>query len=815
MSPSINPYIISQLRSQIYYHLDNNLVRNALFLAGRLQSYEPRSPEAAYMLALCQLQSGQIKGAWESTRVHASRATHLGCCYVYAQASLELGRFVEGITSLERARPLWMNKNSWNQHTESRRHHLPDAAAVYTLQGKLFHAHKDLGKAVDCWVEALKLNPFMWDAFLGLCDTGASINIPNIYKMTPDMVAFMKAVHQGEKDLVPQSSTNVPLQSQPTNNPVPADPFLSSNPKSNGASSGYGSSAIWEKLSGNSISSAISGVNGVADSAEAPIATDEESATTSTSLSRAAWEPSAPATKQRSAHELADYGSAPPPRLGANTVKSRTRSKAGTEDAVLTVPDPPPAAPTKRTISGHVAASNTALQNAAPEGTRRSRRLLNTVQPSMTAGSKMSSLANTLGLREGRDIKKAKAPGIKGRTATTSTVGRVVSGNRNRADAMEIDRETRPPQKPATVSQSQYNKDYEGLQSLLDLFYRIANGYFCLSRYDCHNAIQIFNGLPTQHRESPFILACIGKAYYEQASYADAEKFFIRVKQNSASILEDMEVYSTVLWHMKNEVELAYLAHELMETDRLSPQAWCAVGNSFSLQREHEQALKCFKRATQLDSGFSYGFTLQGHEYIANEEYDKALDAYRSGVNADPRHYNAWYGLGKVYEKMGKYDIAEQHYRTAQRINPTNAVLVCCIGMVLEKNKNYEAALAQYSKACTLSPSSALSRFRKARVLVQLQQPKMALVELQILKDVAPDEANVFFLLGKLYKMLRMRADAVKCFTAALNLDPKVCQTGMALNLRLLIILRPPSISRTLWRVLTTKKRKKMKRMVI
>lgn len=59
-----------------------------------------------------------------------------------------------------------------DKHSETQRQHLPDAAAVYCLQGKLWHAHKDLTKAVDCYVEALKLNPFMWDAFLGLCETG-------------------------------------------------------------------------------------------------------------------------------------------------------------------------------------------------------------------------------------------------------------------------------------------------------------------------------------------------------------------------------------------------------------------------------------------------------------------------------------------------------------------------------------------------------------------------------------------------------------------------------------------------------------------
>jgi anaphase-promoting complex subunit 3 len=59
-----------------------------------------------------------------------------------------------------------------DKHSETSRRHVPDAAAVYCLLGKLWHAYDDIKKAVDCYVEALKLNPFMWDAFLGLCNTG-------------------------------------------------------------------------------------------------------------------------------------------------------------------------------------------------------------------------------------------------------------------------------------------------------------------------------------------------------------------------------------------------------------------------------------------------------------------------------------------------------------------------------------------------------------------------------------------------------------------------------------------------------------------
>jgi hypothetical protein len=32
--------------------------------------------------------------------------------------------------------------------------------------------------------------------------------------------------------------------------------------------------------------------------------------------------------------------------------------------------------------------------------------------------------------------------------------------------------------------------------------------------------------------------------------------------------------------------------HQAVELDRRSPECWCAVGNCFSLQKEHEAALK-------------------------------------------------------------------------------------------------------------------------------------------------------------------------------------------------------------------------------
>ena len=71
-------------------------------------------------------------------------------------------------------------------------------------------------------------------------------------------------------------------------------------------------------------------------------------------------------------------------------------------------------------------------------------------------------------------------------------------------------------------------------------------------------------------------------------------------------------------------------------------QAWCATGNCFSLQKEHDTAIKFFQRAVQVNPSFTYAYTLLGHEYVLTEELDRAMSCFRQAVRTDSRHYNAW-----------------------------------------------------------------------------------------------------------------------------------------------------------------------------
>jgi anaphase-promoting complex subunit 3 len=176
--------IAGLFRQAVHYHLDNLAYENALFFAERLQAHDPRSPESAFLLALCHLRVGDNRSAYEVSKPFGYRGTNLGCAFVFAQTCLELERYKDGITALEKARGLWAAKCTIGKHTSTARIAYPDASAASCLLGKLYRAYEDKKKAISCFEDALKANPLMWDAFTILCDMGVSVRIPNIYKAT-------------------------------------------------------------------------------------------------------------------------------------------------------------------------------------------------------------------------------------------------------------------------------------------------------------------------------------------------------------------------------------------------------------------------------------------------------------------------------------------------------------------------------------------------------------------------------------------------------------------------------------------------------
>lgn len=102
-----------QLKQNIYYHLDCESIESANFLATRLYALEPRSPDAAHLLALTFLRLRQTRTAYDISQKYGATGKHLGSAYVFALTCHELRKSAEGISALERAKPLWQGRDHY------------------------------------------------------------------------------------------------------------------------------------------------------------------------------------------------------------------------------------------------------------------------------------------------------------------------------------------------------------------------------------------------------------------------------------------------------------------------------------------------------------------------------------------------------------------------------------------------------------------------------------------------------------------------------------------------------------------------------
>jgi len=88
---------------------------------------------------------------------------------------------------------------------------------------------------------------------------------------------------------------------------------------------------------------------------------------------------------------------------------------------------------------------------------------------------------------------------------------------------------------------------------------------------------------------------------------------------------------------LKDQYQLCNLANHVLEQSLFAPETWIVLGNSYSLQKEHEVALKFFTRAIQLNPSFAYAYTLCGHEHFSNESYIEAKNFYSKAIGIDEK----------------------------------------------------------------------------------------------------------------------------------------------------------------------------------
>lgn len=228
-------------------------------------------------------------------------------------------------------------------------------------------------------------------------------------------------------------------------------------------------------------------------------------------------------------------------------------------------------------------------------------------------------------------------------------------------------------------------------------------------------------------RDSAWVMSLRACALYHLHDFGQAEKQFEKILAIAPHRIDDIDVYSNILYVTDNRLKLSRLAHEFLELDKDRPEVCCLVGNHYSLRAEHEKAVKYFRRATELDRTYLSAWTLMGHEYVEMKNSHAAIEAYRRAVDVNRKDYRAWYGLGQAYELLSMHRYALYYYQHATALRP------------------YDVRLWQAQGACY----EEIGRLKEA-----VECLKRALL------GADPRETTIHMKLAKLYEELDDQAEA-------------------------------------------------------
>ncbi|KAA1471266.1 TPR-like protein [Dentipellis sp. KUC8613] len=784
-NPTFLPYLSQRFNSLVWTCLDADLFKSAIFYAERYYALDQTSHDARHLYASAMLRAGQSQSALHLVTLPQDQRCS-GCLEIKSKCCTALGRHREAREALDESLrdPNYTPSPSLGQRVARA---FPEEAIIHCRSGTTALKGNLPEHARRSFRQALHLNPMLWEAFEGLCSLGS---VPEVEELFPSRPPPTKRTASEEP---------APLKSAPiTTMPVAtgAGFFTPDTGNSGNLFRGYRPDSV------NLQPFRIGPLPGPRESIATNATNDSFAYPPENSVLQAHTRPPRfqpiPTQPSRPLSSADETGPVPKKlrssgarqragEFGTKMTKSNTapvddaRSKKARARPALTLANifsssagrrsQSAAATSSRNAGG--AAGGKSDREASNAITRRSARLM-----SSSSSSSKPLVGKVPAPRERRrHVTRTRSRSIDSDMEEDPTArGEAAYSHSPTSLANSPHSDVSPAPSNWTAAHEQAAQEaYEtelADQYIYDLMRLFASATRALAMYDTQLCLDELEKLPHVHQRSAYVMAMVGRAHYERTDYTSAERAFQAVRALEPYRLWDMEVYSTLLWHLQRTVQLSFLAQELLAIDPRSPQAWIAIGNTFSLQKERAQALTCFRRAQQLDPTCAYAFTLAGHESI-DEDIDKAIVCFQMALRADARHYNAWYGLGTCYLRMSKIRMAEYHYRKAAEIHPNNAVLLGCVGMVVERRGDRAGALALFNEAVKLSPDNALVRYRRAKMLISMKRYRPAIADLEALRDTSPDEANVIFQLARAYRLVGDEVKAAQLLAVARDVSPK------------------------------------------
>ncbi|KAG9301549.1 hypothetical protein G9A89_008401 [Geosiphon pyriformis] len=258
-------------------------------------------------------------------------------------------------------------------------------------------------------------------------------------------------------------------------------------------------------------------------------------------------------------------------------------------------------------------------------------------------------------------------------------------------------------------------------QNLMSMFFRLHSAVELNETQN--NFYSLLSEFSNDFSKNIFLKTQKAIVHYNNREFIEAEREFDDLIQLDPYRLDDMDIYSNVLYVMDKRAKLSFLAHMSATTDKYRSETMCIIGNYYSLKAEREKAISYFKRALQVNRQCLTAWTLMGHEYVELKNTHAAVVAYKRALEVNPRDYRAWFGLGQTYQCLKMDFYAIYYYQRATVLRPNDARMWEALAGLFETVTSPEDSIKCYERALGSSDCDDTSTLTAMSKLAKLYEP--------------------------------------------------------------------------------------------
>jgi tetratricopeptide (TPR) repeat protein len=196
-----------------------------------------------------------------------------------------------------------------------------------------------------------------------------------------------------------------------------------------------------------------------------------------------------------------------------------------------------------------------------------------------------------------------------------------------------------------------------------------------------------------------------------------------------------------------------------------------ALAHSCLWSKETQCVLDVYHQILELNAESAEADMLAGEAMDEMKDQAGAISMFRAAVKANPHEPNAHFGLGYLLWEQKQYAEAETEFKAELANDPahTQAMLYLADGMI--QMRRMDEARPWLEKVVSLDAKNGLGHLDLGIVCAENGQNQDALRELTEAEKLIPEEVNVHWRLGRLYRALGRRDDAKAEFDKAATLN--------------------------------------------